>query len=90
MTAFLYGWVAKCQTPADLPYANQENKNWQLIERKSVVYAEDKIIPAPFQYNLFALPENIRKNCIINKETVWNQPVPEGYPKTQIGNVIES
>lgn len=33
--------------------------------------------------------EYIEKNSSINNRIVWTQPIPEGYPKKQIGNVIE-
>ena len=56
--------LARCESPAALPFAHQNDDEWQLIERKSVVFMEDGIVPAPFQYNLFYLPEHIGKGCI--------------------------
>lgn len=59
-----YLHLSKCKSPAELPYAKQNNEEWQLIERRSVVYFEGEIIPAPLQYNLFALSGNVRRACI--------------------------
>ena len=33
--------------------------------------------------------ENVIERSIIDNKMVWTQPIPEGYPKKQIGNVIE-
>ena len=59
-----YLHLSKCESPAELPYAKQNNEDWQMIERRSVVYAEGEIVPAPLQYNLAALPDNVRQACI--------------------------
>jgi len=59
-----YLHLKRCKYPADIPYAEQNNEDWQLIERKSVVYVNSNIVPAPLQYNLFALPPDIRRDCI--------------------------
>lgn len=56
--------LSRCESPAALPFAHQTDEEWQLIERKSVVFMEGGIIPAPFQYNLFYLPKNIGKGCL--------------------------
>ena len=32
--------------------------------------------------------ETLKENSFLDKKVVWNQPIPEGYPKKQIGNVI--
>jgi mannose-1-phosphate guanylyltransferase len=32
--------------------------------------------------------ENIQQGTILENVVVWNQPIPEGYPSKQIGNVI--
>lgn len=74
-----YLHLSKCKTPAELPYSKQNNKDWQLIKRKSGVYVKGKIMPAPFQYNLSALPENMRRRCI---EDFRNRPYvknPESF-----------
>ena len=32
--------------------------------------------------------EQIKDNKTLDKTTIWTQPIPEGYPQKQIGNVI--
>jgi len=32
--------------------------------------------------------ETLKENSILDNKIVWNQPIPNGYPKKQIGNVI--
>lgn len=32
--------------------------------------------------------EIVKENTVLDNKMVWNQPMPEGYPKKQIGNVI--
>ena len=32
--------------------------------------------------------EVVEQNTALENTVVWNQPIPEGYPKKQIGNVI--
>ena len=32
--------------------------------------------------------ETTKDNISIDKEVIWTQPIPEGYPNKQIGNVI--
>jgi protoporphyrinogen oxidase len=61
-----YLHLSKVSDPEDLPYAKQKNEDWQLIERKSVIFLEDTIVPAPFQYNISALPRNIRNQSIMD------------------------
>ncbi|MEF8879298.1 MAG: NDP-sugar synthase [Candidatus Thermoplasmatota archaeon] len=34
--------------------------------------------------------EEVKDNSDLNNEAVWNQPIPEGYPDKQIGNVIKA
>jgi len=73
-----YLHLARCKNPANLPYAKLNDEEWQLIERRSVVYIEGEIVPAPFQYNLFALPDDVRRLCI---EDYRNRPSIEN-PKS--------
>ncbi|MGA1794982.1 MAG: protoporphyrinogen/coproporphyrinogen oxidase [bacterium] len=56
--------LARCSSPAALPFAHQNDEDWGLINRRSMVFIEGEMVPAPFQYNLFSLPGNIRKQCI--------------------------
>jgi NDP-sugar pyrophosphorylase family protein len=32
--------------------------------------------------------ETLKESSFLDKKVVWNQPIPKGYPKKQIGNVI--
>ena len=41
------------------------------------------------KYSVFGDNETIEDNSTMNKEVIWTRPIPEGYPKKQIGNVIE-
>jgi protoporphyrinogen oxidase len=56
--------LSRCNSPEEIPYAKQNNEDWQLIKRNSVVYLEGSIVPAPLQYNLYALPQKILHRCI--------------------------
>ncbi|MGA1839718.1 MAG: protoporphyrinogen/coproporphyrinogen oxidase [bacterium] len=56
--------LARVKSPAALPYANQNDEDWMQVKRKSGVYIEGEIVPAPLQYNLFYLPETFREKCI--------------------------
>ena len=59
-----YLHLARYNNPAEIPYAKQDNKKWQITKRKSVVFINETIVPAPLQYNLFALPLEIRNRYI--------------------------
>lgn len=56
--------LVKCKSPAALPYANQSDDEWMLLQRKSFVYLQGQMIPSPLQYNLYYIPEEARKRCI--------------------------
>ena len=56
--------LSRCKTPAGIPFARQNDEDWNLIKRKSMVFLEGAMIPAPFQYNLFYLSANIKDPCI--------------------------
>jgi protoporphyrinogen oxidase len=66
-----YLHLSKCKSPSTLPFANQNDNDWRLVKRKSKVYLDNEIIPAPFQYNLFYLSSDARKRCI---ETFYSRP----------------
>ena len=51
-------------TPSDIPFAGLNDADWQRVERKSQVYLDGRFVPAPFQYNLFYLPEEVRQAAI--------------------------
>jgi protoporphyrinogen oxidase len=56
--------LRRCRTPAEIPHGQQKDEDWQLIERQSVVYVNNTVVPAPIQYNLYALPKRLRTACI--------------------------
>ncbi len=56
--------LARHNTPADLPYAGQDNADWQRIDRRSYCYLGNTLVPAPIQYNMGLLPEGMRSDCI--------------------------
>jgi protoporphyrinogen oxidase len=56
--------LSRCASPAELPYARQNNADWQLIEKRAVVHIKGHAVPAPLQYHLHALPEPWRRRCL--------------------------
>jgi mannose-1-phosphate guanylyltransferase len=40
------------------------------------------------KYSVVGDGETVYERTILDNTIVWNQPIPEGYPKKQIGNVI--
>jgi protoporphyrinogen oxidase len=56
--------LARCKSPAEIPYGKQKDEDWQLVQRRSVAFAAGRAVPAPLQYNLYALPERIREKCL--------------------------
>lgn len=51
-------------TPSAIPYANLDDDDWQRVERRSRVYLNGELIPAPLQYNLNHLPKQLRQWCV--------------------------
>ena len=60
--------LARHDTPADLPYAGQDNAHWQRIDRRSYCYVGNTLVPAPIQYNMGMLPDGMRSECIRSYE----------------------
>ncbi len=56
--------LARASSPAALPHAGQDDRNWSLVERESAVYIAGRAVPAPFQYHLHSLPPALRRECI--------------------------
>lgn len=50
--------------PAQIPFAGLKLDNWKRVIRNSGIYMDGSLIPAPFQYNLKFLPENLRQQCL--------------------------
>ncbi|MGA1865778.1 MAG: protoporphyrinogen/coproporphyrinogen oxidase [bacterium] len=57
--------LARFKSPASLPHANLNDEDWMLVERKSSVFIDEEMVPAPLQYNLYYLPEALREKCIM-------------------------
>lgn len=55
--------LAHWNTPEEIPFAKQQNIHWQRISRRAGVVIKDAMVPAPFQYNLAALPQPLAKKC---------------------------
>lgn len=70
--------LTTCKTPSAIPFAHQRDEEWALIYRRAAVYIDGIIVPAPFQYNLYYLPAEIRKECI------------EGFRKRRVTKDIKS
>lgn len=56
--------LSRYQTPADIPYARQNNDDWQRIERRSCCFVAGRMIDAPIQYNLGQLPPEVLQQCV--------------------------
>jgi protoporphyrinogen oxidase len=59
-----YLHLARVSSPAKIPHAHQSDRDWQRIERHAACHVAGRFVPAPFQYNLFALPKQLRKACL--------------------------
>ena len=60
-----------------------------VILNNSIVGENCKIMDNSYLKNsIVGDHEIIGNDSILNNSIVWNKPIPEGYPKKQIGNVI--
>lgn len=50
-------------TPAQIPYANLNDDDWETVERKSYFFAGGRLVTAPIQYHLGELPDGLRAEC---------------------------
>ena len=60
--------LSRYGTPADIPYAGLENKDWKTVDRRSCCFIGGKFVTAPIQYNLAEVPEPLRTECIHSYE----------------------
>ena len=60
--------LSRYPTPADIPYADLDNRDWIQVCRKSCCFVGGKLITAPIQYNLGELPPSIRAECVESYE----------------------
>ncbi|HEY5658471.1 MAG TPA: FAD-dependent oxidoreductase [Myxococcota bacterium] len=56
--------LARHAAPSELPLADLRDAEWQRIERRSLCLVEGRLVPAPLQYHLGALPEALRDACL--------------------------
>lgn len=72
-----YLHLARWRSPAAIPRAHQDDDHWQTVERRSAVYVDGHLTPAPFQYNLHALPDATRMSCIegFRKRVLCERPL---------------
>jgi protoporphyrinogen oxidase len=56
--------LSRYSTPADIPYANLDNKEWTRVERRSCCFVGGTLVPAPIQYNLAELSSDLFSACV--------------------------
>ena len=61
--------LSRYPTPADIPYADLNNKEWALINRRSSCYVGGGFVSAPIQYNLAELPSDLFSLCVESYNT---------------------
>ncbi len=61
------------------------------VVMKNCIVADDCIIGdgAKLKEVVVGEGERIEANAVIEKEKIWSKPLPEGYPKKQIGNPVK-
>jgi protoporphyrinogen oxidase len=60
--------LSRYPTPADIPFAGQNNRDWIRVDRRSCCYVGGKFVTAPIQYNLGDLPCGLRAECVESYE----------------------
>jgi protoporphyrinogen oxidase len=56
--------LCRYSSPEDIPYANQNNEDWEQITRSSYCFVGGKFVTAPIQYNLADLPPTLFEACV--------------------------
>ena len=82
--------LAKHNTPEDLLH-NTNNNLWLNIKRKAGIFIDDRIIPAPFQYNVGSLSNELKSYCIETFESrnkIDNPKNLDEYFETNFGEGI--
>lgn len=72
--------LARCGTPAAVPYAQLCDEDWQRIERRSYCLIDGALVTAPVQYHLGQLPAAHRDACIDSFEA--RPALPSDRPAT--------
>ena len=63
--------LSRYSTPADIPFAGQDNQDWIRVDRKSCCFVGGEFVTAPIQYNMRELPFSLRAECL---ESYENRP----------------
>jgi len=71
--------LARTSSPSGLPHAGQRDEDWSLIERKAAILVGNRLVPAPFQYNLHALPAKKRMELWRSYENRLDIPKPKSF-----------
>ncbi|MCK5300268.1 MAG: NDP-sugar synthase [Thermoplasmatales archaeon] len=94
------GYINNCSLGDDVIIGNKSNIESSIlfdnvtigdnvILNNSIVGEDCKIMDNSYLKNsIVGDHEIIENDSIIHNSIVWNKPIPEGYPKKQIGNVI--
>ena len=56
--------LSRYPSPADIPFAGLNNRDWMQVVRRSSCFVADKFVTAPIQYNLGELPSPLLAECI--------------------------
>jgi len=83
--------LTQYDSPSKIPYGNLDDNDWQRINRRALVFLKGHFIPAPFQYNLYYCPEEIRQRCIgdfRSRLIIKNPKTLREYLVTGFGNSI--
>ena len=94
------GYINNCSLGDDVIIGNKSNIESSIlfdnvtigdyvIINNSIVGEDCKIMNnSQLKNSIIGDQEIIENDSILNNSIVWNKPIPEGYPKKQIGNVI--
>ncbi len=56
--------LSRYDSPSNIPYADLKDEDWIKINKQAYCYMGNRFIPAPVQYHMGQLPEDIKKKCI--------------------------
>ena len=60
--------LSRYPTPADIPFASLDNRDWMQVSRRSCCFVGGKFVTAPIQYNLGELPPSVLAECVKSYE----------------------
>jgi protoporphyrinogen oxidase len=61
--------LSRYATPADIPFAGLNNKDWMQVNRRSCCLVGGQFVTAPIQYNLGELPPSMLAECVESYES---------------------